>query len=81
MKREMIYFVEPLEIIKIDYLKESKNKKTTEFAQTKEIPQVEENYIEEENSMDSLIQQNKLCFYLVHLLKARQIFYLLLNNT
>ena len=28
----------------------------------------------------SLIQQNKLCFYLVHLLKARQIFYLLLNN-
>jgi hypothetical protein len=30
--------------------KESKNKKTTEFAQTKEIPQVEENYIEEEDN-------------------------------
>ena len=30
--------------------KESKNKKTTKIAQTKEIPQVEENYIEEEDN-------------------------------
>ena len=30
--------------------KKSKNKKTTKIAQTKEIPQVEENYIEEEDN-------------------------------